>query len=93
MESKRERNGPHRRNSRRPVVQVEGLENIQRNGDALIGSRDNSSAHIIDVQLEIGPIHFIMDQRANFLFQQSRVSSPTLAARLRLTVYYIKLFI
>lgn len=84
-ESKHDRNW-QRRYSRRPTANVDGIEKIQRIGDALIGARENSSKHYVEVQLKIGPIQFTVDHRTGSALQQSRVSSPTLFARLRLTV-------
>lgn len=71
---------------RRPSATVEGIGFIQRNGDVLVGMRQNSTAHIIDTQLLIGPLQYVMDRKSGFLLQQSRVSMPQLTAKLRLTV-------
>ncbi|XP_045033865.1 uncharacterized protein LOC123475335 [Daphnia magna] len=70
---------------RRPSATVEGIGFIQRNGDVLVGMRQNSTAHIIDTQLLIGPLQYVMDRKSGFLLQQSRVSMPQLTAKLRLT--------
>ncbi|XP_057377250.1 uncharacterized protein LOC130698593 [Daphnia carinata] len=70
---------------RRPSATVEGIGFIQRNGDVLVGMRQNSSSHIIDTQLLIGPLQYVMDKKSGFLLQQSRVSTPQLTAKLRLT--------
>lgn len=52
----------------------------------MIGVRGNSSAHVIDAALVIGPLKFLMDKKAGLLLQQSRVSMTSLSARLRMTV-------
>ncbi len=96
MQNKRKR-GPGRRFSRRPYAQMEGIGLIRRSGDVMIGKQGNSTTHLIDTELQIGPLQFIMDKRAGFPLQLSRVSSPPLIARLRLTVcnhplHYAKCF-
>ena len=74
-----------RRYLRRTKVQLVGIELVKRVGDVLQGSRENSTNHIIDTQLQIGPIRFVMKKVSGFALQ-SRASFPTLMARLRLTV-------
>lgn len=85
LDDKRDRGLP-RSNSRRPTAKVKGIGLIQRKGDVLVGMRPNSTAHIIETQILIGPLQCVMDKKAGFLLQQSRVSMPQLTAKLRLTV-------
>lgn len=61
---------------------------IERISDAMIGVRENSSAIVIDTQLRIGPIQFTVEESSKRaeVIHHSRVSSPPLIARLRLTV-------
>ncbi|EFX86091.1 hypothetical protein DAPPUDRAFT_222068 [Daphnia pulex] len=80
LEGKR---GSSRRNSRRPSATVEGIDQIKRKGDVLIGVRENSTTHNVDATLIIGPLHFFMDAKPGFP-PQSRVSLPPLSARLRM---------
>ena len=62
------------------------MDKMKRMGDAMTGMRENSTARIIDTQLKIGPIQFIIDDERAGLIQHTRVSSSPLTARLRLTV-------
>ncbi len=64
---------------------MEGIDQIKRKGDVLIGVRGNSTTHNVDAAIIIGPLQFFMDEKAGFL-PQSRVSLPPLSARLRMTV-------
>ena len=74
-----------RRYSRKTRIQLEGIQLIERIGDVLLGSRENSTNRIIDIQLQIGPIQFVINEVTS-LTLQSRVTFPALMARLRLTV-------
>ncbi|XP_046632094.1 uncharacterized protein LOC124311793 [Daphnia pulicaria] len=84
--SKRRQRAYAKRYSRRSFTRVEGAELIERNGDVMIGSRENSSIHVVDVQLKIGPITFIMNKKVAYPFRKSRVAFPALMARLRLKI-------
>lgn len=59
---------------------------IERSGDVMTGSRENSSVHVVDVQLQIGPLTFVIEKKAAYPFKKSRVAFPALMARLRLKV-------
>jgi hypothetical protein len=85
MSKKRQRKYA-KRYSRRSFTTVEGTELIERNGDVMIGSRENSSIQIVDVQLKVGPLTFIMNKKVAYPFKRSRVAFPPLMARLRLKV-------
>lgn len=84
--SKRRQRAYAKRYSRRSFTRVEGAESIERNGDVMIGSRENCSVQVVDVQLKIGPITFIMNKKVAYPFRKSRVAFPALMARLRLKV-------
>lgn len=84
--SRKQRRAHARRYSRKTFTRVEGVELIERSGDVMIGSRENSSVHVVDVQLQIGPLTFVMEKKAAFPFKKSRVAFPALMARLRLKV-------
>ena len=84
--SKRRQRVYAKRYSRRSFTRVEGAELIERNGDVMIGSRENCSVQVVDAQLKIGPLTFIMDKKVAFPFRKSRVAFPPLMARLRLKV-------
>lgn len=84
--SKRRQRAYAKRYSRRSFTRVEGAELIERNGDVMIGSRENCSVQVVDVQLKIGPITFIMNKKVAYPFRKSRVAFPALTARLRLKI-------
>lgn len=83
-ESRRRGYSP-RRYPRRIYARTEGIENIVRSEDALIGYRGNSTIRYIDTKLKIGPIQFILDNSA-YPLNNTRVTSPLLSARFRLMV-------
>jgi len=84
--SKKRQRAYAKRYSRRSFARVEGTELIERNGDVMIGSRENSSIQIVDVQLRVGPLTFIMDKKVAYPFRKSRVAFPPLMTRLRLKI-------
>ena len=82
----RNRGYSSRRYPRRIYAQIEGIENIERAEDVLIGSRGNlSTTRYIDTKVKIGPIKFILSDSA-YPLNNTRVTSPLLTARLRLMV-------
>ena len=88
--SKKRQRAYAKRYSRRSFTRVEGMELIERNGDVMIGSRENSSIQVVDVQLQVGPLTFIMNKKVAYPFRKSRVAFPPLMARLRLKVKIFK---
>lgn len=84
--SRKQRRAHARRYSRKTFTRVEGVELIERSGDVMTGSRENSSVHVVDVQLQIGPLTFVIEKKAAYPFKKSRVAFPALMARLRLKV-------
>lgn len=76
--------GKFQRTPKRPNAVVEGLEKIQRMGDVMVGTK-NATMRIFDVPIEVGPIRFVMKDSAQLELKNSRVESPVLSARLRLT--------
>lgn len=84
--SKKRQRAYAKRYSRRSFTRVEGMELIERNGDVMIGSRENSSIQVVDVQLQVGPLTFIMNKKVAYPFRKSRVAFPPLMARLRLKI-------
>lgn len=72
-----------RRYPRRILARTEGIENIARSEDTLIGYRGNSTTRYIDTKVKIGPIKFILIDSA-YPLNNTRVTSPLVTARFRL---------
>lgn len=77
-----------RRYPRRILARTEGIENIARSEDTLIGYRGNSTTRYIDTKVKIGPIKFILIDSA-YPLNNTRVTSPLVTARFRLIVIAI----
>ena len=90
-ESRRRGYSP-RRYPRRIYARTEGIENIVRSEDTLIGYRGNSTTRYIDTKVKIGPIQFVLDNSA-YPLNNTRVTSPPLTARFRLMVIAISSFL
>lgn len=72
---------------------MEGLEAIQRSGDVLVGTKQNTSVRVFDVQVQVGPIKIVVKESADVPVSKPNVTSPVLYARLRLLVIRLEIYV
>lgn len=74
----------YQQNPKKPNAKLFGLNRIKRVGDVQIGKR-NQTVRVFDVPVQMGPLKFVMNKSAAMILKNSRVKSPLLTARLRIT--------
>jgi hypothetical protein len=72
---------------RRTNAIVTGLEHVRREGDVMIGDKDNTTT-VIDAIIEMGPVEITMKGSAEPNMRKAKATTPPLQAKLRLAVSY-----